>query len=153
MAPRLKADGGCLVVVVVQSLSHAQLLQPHGLQPTSLLCPWDSSGKNTGVGCHFFLQGISRGSAAMQAALALQAGSLQLNHDSTPSHHPTPPPTHHHLYKHHNANLSFGSSAFAMLPTLDPASAKYMTKFMEVLAIQFFQKLSRHITYFIPVML
>ena len=22
------------------------------------LCPWDSPGKNTGVGCHFFLQGI-----------------------------------------------------------------------------------------------
>ena len=24
-------------------------LQPHGLQPARLLCPWDSSGKNTGV--------------------------------------------------------------------------------------------------------
>ena len=23
-----------------------------------LLCPWDFPGKNTGVGCHFFLQGI-----------------------------------------------------------------------------------------------
>ena len=26
--------------------------------PARLLCPWDSPGKNTGVGCHFFLQGI-----------------------------------------------------------------------------------------------
>ena len=33
-------------------------LQPHGLQPTRFLCPWDSPGKNTGVGCHFLLQGI-----------------------------------------------------------------------------------------------
>ena len=33
-------------------------LQPHGLQPTWLLCPWDSPGKNTGVGCHILLQGI-----------------------------------------------------------------------------------------------
>ena len=33
-------------------------LQPRGLQPTRLLCPWDSLGKNTGVGCHFFLQEI-----------------------------------------------------------------------------------------------
>ena len=33
-------------------------LQPHGLQPSRLLCPWDSPGKNTGVGCHFLLQGI-----------------------------------------------------------------------------------------------
>ena len=24
----------------------------------SLLCPWSSRGKNTGMGCHFFLQGI-----------------------------------------------------------------------------------------------
>ena len=30
----------------------------HGLQPTSLLCPWASPGRNTGVGCHFLLQGI-----------------------------------------------------------------------------------------------
>ena len=32
-------------------------LQPYGLQPTRLFCPWDFSGKNTGVGCHFLLQG------------------------------------------------------------------------------------------------
>ena len=33
--------------------------RPHGLQPPRLLCPWEFSGKNTGVGCHFLLQGIS----------------------------------------------------------------------------------------------
>ena len=33
-------------------------LQPHGLQPTRLLCPWNSPGKNTAVGCHFLLQSI-----------------------------------------------------------------------------------------------
>ena len=32
-------------------------LPPHGLQPERLLCPWDFPGKNTGVGCHFLLQG------------------------------------------------------------------------------------------------
>ena len=31
-------------------------LQPHRRQPTRLPCPWDSLGKNTGVGCHFLLQ-------------------------------------------------------------------------------------------------
>ena len=30
----------------------------HGLQPARLLCPWNSLGKNTGVGSHFLLQGI-----------------------------------------------------------------------------------------------
>ena len=33
-------------------------LQHHGLQPSRLLCPWDSPDKNTGVGCHALLQGI-----------------------------------------------------------------------------------------------
>ena len=39
-------------------------LWPHGLQPTRLLCPWDSPGKNTRVfhvflySCHALLQGI-----------------------------------------------------------------------------------------------
>ena len=31
-------------------------VQPHRRQPTRLPCPWDSPGKNTGVGCHFLLQ-------------------------------------------------------------------------------------------------
>ena len=38
--------------------SYPTLLQPHGLYPARLLCPWDFPGKNTGVGCHFLLQGI-----------------------------------------------------------------------------------------------
>ena len=31
-------------------------VRPHRQQPTRLLHPWDSPGKNTGVGCHFLLQ-------------------------------------------------------------------------------------------------
>ena len=31
-------------------------VQPHKRQPTRLPRPWDSPGKNTGVGCHFLLQ-------------------------------------------------------------------------------------------------
>ena len=33
-------------------------LRPRGLKPTRLLRPWDSPGKDTGVDCHFLLQGI-----------------------------------------------------------------------------------------------
>ena len=33
-------------------------LQCYGLWSTRLLCPWDSPGKNIGVGCHSLLQGI-----------------------------------------------------------------------------------------------
>ena len=31
-------------------------VQPHRRQPTRLHHPWNSPGKNTGVGCHFLLQ-------------------------------------------------------------------------------------------------
>ena len=31
-------------------------VRPHKRQPTRLPRPWDSPGKNTGVGCHFLLQ-------------------------------------------------------------------------------------------------
>ena len=33
-------------------------LQPHGLGPARLLCPWNSPGKNTEVGSHSLLQDI-----------------------------------------------------------------------------------------------
>ena len=33
-------------------------MRPHRRQPTRLPRPWDSLGKNTGVGCHFRLQCI-----------------------------------------------------------------------------------------------
>ena len=36
-------------------LQSCSTLWPYGLQPTRLPCPWDSPGKNTGVGCHFLL--------------------------------------------------------------------------------------------------
>ena len=32
--------------------------RPHELQPARLLCPWDSPGESTGVGCHVLLWGI-----------------------------------------------------------------------------------------------
>ena len=33
-------------------------LWPYTLLPARVLCSWDSPGKNTGMGCHFLLQGI-----------------------------------------------------------------------------------------------
>ena len=39
-------------------LSHFSHVQPCVLQPSRLLCPWDSPGKNIRVGCHALLQGI-----------------------------------------------------------------------------------------------
>ena len=46
------AWGGAGSAAVMQGLSSCPL------SSARLFCPWDSLGKNTGVGCHFFLQGI-----------------------------------------------------------------------------------------------
>ena len=43
-------------VHMLSRFSHVQLFVT--LEPTRLLCPWDSPGKNTGVGCHALLQRI-----------------------------------------------------------------------------------------------
>ena len=48
--------GMCSVFWVTSVMSDS--LQPHGLYPARLLCPWDSPGKNTRVDCHTLLQGI-----------------------------------------------------------------------------------------------
>ena len=58
---------------------HVVLSRPHGLYPTRLLCPWDSPGENTGVGCHSLLQGIFPHPGIEPVFLCLllwQAGSL-----------------------------------------------------------------------------
>ena len=41
----------CSVATVISDSS-----QPNELQPARLLCPWDSPGKNTGMGCQALLQ-------------------------------------------------------------------------------------------------
>ena len=48
-------------------------VQPCRRKPTRLPCPWDSPGKNTGVGCHFLLQcmKVKIESAVAQSCLTL----------------------------------------------------------------------------------
>ena len=41
---------GCVTSVV------SDFVRPHRWQPTRIRRPWDTPGKNTGVGCHFLLQ-------------------------------------------------------------------------------------------------
>ena len=56
-------------------------LWPCGLQPSRLLCPWDSPGKNTGVSCHTLFQGLFPTQGLNPRLLHLlpwQAGSLPL---------------------------------------------------------------------------
>ena len=45
-----------LLLLLLSRFSHARHCETHRWQPTRLPHPWDSPGKNTAVGCHFFLQ-------------------------------------------------------------------------------------------------
>ena len=59
----------------------------HGLEHPRLPCPWDSPGKNTGVGCHFFLQRIFPTQGLNLSLLNLlhwQAVSLPPSHQGSP---------------------------------------------------------------------
>ena len=62
----------------------SESLQPHGLQPSRLLCPWDFPGKNTGVVCHFLLQGIFPTQGWNPRLLHWQVDSLPLSHQGSP---------------------------------------------------------------------
>ena len=46
-------------------------VRTHRWQATRLPCPWDSPGKNTGVGCHFLLQCVKAKSESEVAQLCL----------------------------------------------------------------------------------
>ena len=43
----------CVCVLSCSVMSDS--MQFYGLQSTRLLCPWDSPGRSTGVGCRFLL--------------------------------------------------------------------------------------------------
>ena len=65
----------------------SDFLRSHRLYPARLLCPLHSPGKNTGVGCHFLLQGIfptQRLNTSLFCLLDWQEGSLPLVHLGRP---------------------------------------------------------------------
>ena len=59
-------------------------LRPQGLWPTRLLCPCNVPGKNTGVGCHFLLQGNFPHLGIEPKSPVLQEDSLLLSHKGSP---------------------------------------------------------------------
>ena len=62
------------------SLHLCPTLSLYALQPARLLCPWDSPGQNTGVGCHALLQGIfpTQGRPSLSVASCSPQGRKEL---------------------------------------------------------------------------
>ena len=68
----------CVCVCTLSHLVVSNSSRPHGLQPFKPLCHWNFTGKNTGVGFHFLLQGIflTQGLNLSLASSALAGGFL-----------------------------------------------------------------------------
>ena len=80
----------CSMCVRAESLQVCPTLWFYALQPTRLLCAWDSPGKNTGVGCHARLQGVFPTQGANPCLLRLlhwQVCSLPLAPLGSPAAH------------------------------------------------------------------
>ena len=59
-------------------------VRPHRRQPTRLPCPWDSPGKNIGVGCHSLLHGIFPTQGLNPGLLHCRWILYQLSHQRSP---------------------------------------------------------------------
>ena len=123
----------------------------HGWQPTGLPHPWDSPGKNTGVGCHFLLQcrKVKSESEVTQSCLTL----------SDPMDCSLPGSSIHGIFQarvlewgaialQNNINISGGDDwdPFQKLPTTEITNEKVVFP-MSTLSIQF-SKLHVKVTLF-----
>ena len=82
-----KADrsGIDIFFVVIKSLSCIWLFcNPMYCNPPSSFCPWSFLGKNTGMGCHFLLQGVFLTQVLNPRLLYWQVDSLPVSHQASP---------------------------------------------------------------------
>ena len=85
---RTSLSCSCYLALCVCQHFVTNSLQSHELQPARLLCPWNFPGKNTGVCCHFLLQGIfltQESNPYLLHLLHWQRNSLPLCHLGSPS--------------------------------------------------------------------
>ena len=80
----------CVCVCVLVPHSSPNSLRSHGLQLARLLCPWNSPGKDTGVGSHSLLQGIFPTQELKPNLLHWQADSLSSELEGQHRCFPTP---------------------------------------------------------------
>ena len=81
-------EGHCFISCMHVLIASVVLdsLQPYEPQPARLLSPWDTPGKNIGVGCHALIQGIFLAQGSNWYLLCLlhwQVGSLSLSHSGS----------------------------------------------------------------------
>ena len=87
--PKMLTTAGCQLVTCASRSVVFDSLRPHGLEPTRLLCPWDSPGQNTGVGGHSLLQGIFPTQGLNLGLLHCRQIPYRLSHQGSPGCQPT----------------------------------------------------------------
>ena len=112
-----------------RSLQSCPTLWPHRRQPTRLLCPWDSPGKNTGVGCHFLLQCMK---VKSESEVAQSYPTLSDPMDCSP-----PGSSIHGIFQ--ARVLEWGAIAFSVTPGYSWVFPEFPGKFLNL----FLLKLSR----------
>ena len=78
------SESDCVFLFVFNHSVMSDSLQHHGLQPARLLCPWDSPGKNTGVGSYSLLEGIFLIQRSNMDLLHCKTILYHLNHQGSP---------------------------------------------------------------------
>ena len=73
---------GASELLLLSHFSRVRLCDPRDGSPTRLLRPWDSPDKNTGVGCHFLLQGIYPTQGSNQGLLHCRGILYCLSHQA-----------------------------------------------------------------------
>ena len=96
-------------------------MQPHRRKPTRLPRPWDSPGKNTGMGCHFLLQCMK---VKSESEVAQSHPTL-----SDPMDCSLPGFAIHGTFQ--ARELEWGAIAFSDLATLDSVSQKEGVQLLE----------------------
>ena len=87
-------------------------VRPHRWQPIRLPCPWDSPGKNTGVGCHFLLQCMK---VKSESEVVQSCPTLNDPTDSSP-----PGSSVHGIFQ--ARVLEWGAIAFSGFPLYSPSN-------------------------------
>ena len=125
------------IVVLCVVLSHSVMsdsLRPHGLQPTSLLCPWESPRKNTGVGQSFSSPGDLPDPRIEPESPALQA-------DSEPSGKPQLPTSKYKVPPSSFLTLPFKNTVFYdIIADLDFLSSSLTSSKLHFLPFPAFSK-------------
>ena len=83
---RLPKYWSVFVCVCVSRSVVSDSLPPHGLQLTRLRCPWNSPGKNIGVGCYYLLQEIFSTQGSNLALPHCRQILYHLSHKGSPQH-------------------------------------------------------------------